>query len=183
MHGIFQDLKYAYRQLSRTPGFTFAAVFALALGIGANIAIFSTINAVLLNSLQFRALKQPQRLVSVYETNPALLAFIAGRLPVRMKNFLAWKKQAHSFTTLEAYQDTQFDLTSSDSNGHSEPEQVNAATTTPGLLRLFGITPHLGRGFTNADEQPGRDHVAIISDDLWRSRFSADPAILGKTIR
>jgi putative ABC transport system permease protein len=182
MHALFQDLKYAYRQLARTPGFTFAAVFALALGIGANIVIFSTVNAVLLNSLPFRSVKQPERLVSVYETNASIAAFLNGRLPVRLKNFLAWKKQADSFTALEAYEDTHFDLTSTGSNGR-EPEQVNGVTTTPGLLRLLGIAPRLGRSFTDADMQPGRDHVAIISDELWRSRFSADPHILGRTIR
>ena len=183
MHGILQDFKYAYRQLGRTPAFTFAAVFALALGIGANITIFSTINAVLLNSLPFRSLKHPERLVSVYESNPALMAFISGRLPVRLRNFLAWKRQAESFAAFEAYHETQFDLTSTGSDNRGEPEQVNAATATPGLLHLLGTAPRLGRSFTNADTQPGHDHVAIISDDLWHSRFSGDPNILGRTIR
>lgn len=182
MHALFQDLKYAGRQLSRTPAFTLAAVFALALGIGANIAIFSTVNAVLLNSLPFRALKQPERLVSIYETNPALGAFINGRLPVRVKNFLEWKKQANSFTTIEAYEDTHFDLTSTGSSDNREPEQVKGVSTTPGLLRLLGIAPRMGRGFTDADMQPGRDHVAIISNELWQSRFSANPNVVGRTI-
>ncbi len=183
MHALFQDLKYAYRQLVRTPGFTFAAIFALALGIGANIVIFSTINAVLLNSLPFRSIKSPERLVSIYESNAALLTFINSRLPARLKNFLEWKRQAHSFTALEAYEDTNFDLTATGSSGNREPEQVNGVSVTPGLLHLFGAAPSLGRGFTEADMHAGRDHIAIISNELWRSRFSADPNILGKTIR
>lgn len=183
MHALFQDLKYAYRQLARTPGFTFAAVFALALGIGANIVIFSTINAVLLNSRPFRSLKRPERLVSVYETNASIAAFLNGRLPVRLKNFLEWKKQAHCFAALEAYEEINFDLSSTDSSGDREPEQVNAVGATPGLLHMLGVAPRLGRGFTDADEQAGRDHVALISDELWHSRFSADPNIVGRTIR
>jgi hypothetical protein len=85
MHSLIQDLKYAFRQLGHTRAFTVAAIFALALGIGANIVIFSTINAVLLNSLPFRSVKQPERLVSLYESNPALFAFINGRLAHRLR--------------------------------------------------------------------------------------------------
>ena len=82
METLLQDIRYAVSQLSRAPGFAFAAIFALALGIGANVAIFRTVNAVLLNSRAFRSFKQPNRLVSLYETNPALLQFLAGRLGV-----------------------------------------------------------------------------------------------------
>ena len=183
MHSLIQDLKYACRQLGHTRAFTLAAIFALALGIGANIVIFSTINAVLLNSLPFRSVKQPERLVSLYESNPALFAFINGRLAVTLNNFLELRKQARSFTTLEGYTDTHFDLTSAGTNGGREPEQVSGATATPGFLPLLGITPRLGRGFTAADESAGHDRVAIISDDLWQSRFSADPGIVGRSIR
>lgn len=183
MHALFQDLKYACRQLGRTPGFTFAAVFALALGIGANVVIFSAINSVLLNSLPFRSVAQPGRLVSVYERNPALMAFIAERLPVRLNSFLAWKEQAQSFSAIEAYQDAQFDLTATGANARREPEQVNGAAMTPGFLRMLGVAPRIGRSFTAQDMHPGDDHVALISDELWRSRFLGDPGILGKSIR
>ena len=141
MHSLIQDLKYACRQLGHTRAFTLAAIFALALGIGANIVIFSTINAVLLNSLPFRSVKQPERLVSLYESNPALFAFINGRLAVTLNNFLELRKQARSFTALEGYTDTHFDLTSAGTNGGREPEQVSGATATPGFLPLLGITP------------------------------------------
>lgn len=177
----WQDLKYALRQLRKSPAFTFAAVFALALGIGANTAIFSTINAVLLNSLPFRSIREPNRLMSIYERNPAILAFISERLPVRLKNFLEWKKQNRSFESLAAYQDTSFDLTSAGSNGNREPEHVDGATATADFFPLLGVRPRVGRDFTE-EIQSGRARVTLISDDLWRTRFQSDPNIVGKSI-
>ncbi len=178
----WQDLKYALRQLRKSPAFTFAAVFALALGIGANTAIFSTINAVLLNSLPFRSIREPNRLMSIYERNPAILAFISERLPVRLKNFLEWKKQNRSFESLAAYQDTSFDLTSAGGNGNREPEHVDGATATADFFPLLGVRPRVGRDFTTEEIQSGRARVTLISDDLWRTRFQSDPNIVGKSI-
>lgn len=162
--------------MRRAPGFTAAAIFALAVGIGANVAIFSTLNAVLLNSLPFRAIQAPERLVTIYETNPALLQFMAGHLPVRFTNFEAWRKQAKSFAGMEFYQGTRLDLSSA---GQSEPEQVEAATASQGFFPLLGVTPRMGRNFSPADG----GHVALLSDDTWRSRFHSDPQIVGKTLR
>ncbi len=170
-----QDVRYALRQLRRTPGFAFAAIFALALGIGANVAIFSTVNAVLLNSLPFRFLKQPERLVSLYETNPALLPFLNGRLGVTHHNLLAWRAQARSFAGIEGYEDASLNMTSAD--GH-EPERVDAVSATPGFLPMLGVAPRLGRNFDSAHA-----NVVLISDNLWRSRFSADPNIIGRMMR
>src|SRR5579863_925846 len=124
MGNWLQDFGYALRLLRKSPGFTLAAVFALAMGIGANVTMFSTLNAVVLNSAPFRWIKQPDRLVAIYESNPALMAFISARLPVRLKNYLAWKKQAHSFEDLAAWDDTSFDLTSD--SGDREPEKIKA---------------------------------------------------------
>jgi len=177
------DLRYALRQLRKTPGFTAAAIFALALGIGANVTIFSTVNAVILNSAPFRFIRNPQRLVSIYERNPALMAFIAERLPVRLKDYLAWKQEAHSFAAMAAYDDVSFDLTSSRAGGNPEPEKIDGVAASPSLLPLLGIAPRIGRNFTLQDTQTGRDHVTILSDDLWRSRFAGDPNILGKSVR
>src|SRR5512147_931261 len=101
MGGLQQDLKYAARTLRRSPGFSLAAVFALALGIGANTAIFSVINAVLLNSAPIRALREPDRLVMVWEKNPELSGFLAQRMPVCLRNYSEWKKQSRSFEGLE----------------------------------------------------------------------------------
>lgn len=183
MDTLVQDLTFALRQLRKNPGFTLAAIFALALGIGANVTIFGTVNAVLLNSAPFRVIKDPQRLVSIYERNPAILAFISERLPVRLKNYLAWKQQARAFEGLGAYEDTSFDLTSTEAGGNREPEKVDAVAASPSFLPLLGVAPHMGRNFTTQDTQPGHDHVTIISDTLWRSRFGSDPNILGKRLR
>jgi putative ABC transport system permease protein len=128
-------------------------------------------------------MKEPGRLVSIYERNPALLAFISERLPVRLKNYRAWKEWAHSFETMGAKQDLSFDLTSSRATGGREPERVDAVAVTPSFLPVLGISPQIGRNFTTEDTQPGRDHVTLISDDLWRSRFGADPNIVGKTVQ
>jgi putative ABC transport system permease protein len=175
METLMQDVRYALRQLRRTPGFAFAAIFALALGIGANVAIFSTVNAVLLNSLPFRFIRQPERLVSLYETNPALLPFLNGRLGVTHHNLLAWRAQARSFAGIEGYEDASLNMTSAD--GH-EPERVDAVSATPGFLPMLGVAPRLGRNFDSAHA-----NVVLISDDLWRSRFSADPNIIGRMMR
>ncbi|HWF45453.1 MAG TPA: ABC transporter permease [Bryobacteraceae bacterium] len=177
------DLVFALRQLRKNTGFTCAAVFALALGIGANTAIFSTINAVLLNSRPFQSMVQPSRIMSIYERNPALLAFIAERLPVRLKNYFEWKKQSHSFSGMAAYQSEAFDLTSNGQGGDREPEHIQGAAATADFFPLLGIRPRIGRNFTATEEETGNSHIAILSDDLWRSRFQSDPHILGKTIR
>jgi putative ABC transport system permease protein len=178
METLFQDVRYACRQLIRTPAFSIAAIVALALGIGANVTIFSTVNAVLLNSLPFRFIKNPQRLVSLYSFNRSLADF--SRLPSSFKNFLAWKEQSHSFIGMEAYRSVPLNLTSNDGR---EPEQVAAVTVTPGFLPLLGIVPRMGRNFSNSETISGSDHVALISDELWRGRFNADSKIVGKVIR
>src|SRR5581483_742647 len=96
---------------------------------------------------------------------------------------LAWKQQSHSFERIAAYDDLSFDLTSSNANSNREPEKVDGLSVTPDFLPLLGVAPRAGRNFTTEDTQNGRGHVTIISDDLWRSRFSSDPNIIGKTVR
>ena len=121
--------------------------------------------------------------MSIYERNPAILAFISERLPVRFKNYVEWKKQSRSFETIAAYQDANFDLTSAETTGNREPEQVHGVRATADVLPLLGVRPRAGRNFTVQETQAGGGHVAVISDDLWRSRFQADPKIIGKSIR
>ena len=111
METIWQDLKYAVRTLRKSPGFTAAAILALALGIGANTAIFSVINAVLLNSRPLKTLREPDRLVMIWEKNPALPGFIAARVAVCLKNYFGWKEQARSFEGMALYGMTNFALT------------------------------------------------------------------------
>jgi putative ABC transport system permease protein len=183
MQTIWQDLRYAIRTLRKSPAFTLAAIFALALGIGANTAIFSVINAVLLNPLPLKALKEPDRLVMIWEKNPALTLFIAQRMPVRPKNYRVWKKESRSFEGMAAYSTTSFNLTARNDAGGLQPEQVEVATASADFLPLLGVRPRLGRNFTAGEMQPGNGYVAILSDDLYRSRFHGDPQVIGKTLR
>ncbi len=181
MGGLRQDLRYAARTLRRSPGFSLAAVFALALGIGANTAIFSVINAVLLNSAPIRALKDPCRIVMVWEKNPELSGFLAPRMPVCLRNYFEWKKQSRSFEGLELLGIQSFTLTGQ--GGGAKPEQIKAAKATAGLLPLLGVRLQLGRNFTTEEMQPGKGRVCLIADDLWAARFRKDPRVLGTALR
>ncbi|MBI4873688.1 MAG: hypothetical protein HY822_03530 [Acidobacteria bacterium] len=127
METIWRDLRFAVRGLLQNPGFAAAAILALALGIGANTVIFSVVNAVLLNSLPLRTLRESERLVMVWEKNPSLPGFIASRVPVCLKNYLEWKRQAQSFEGLALYGMSSFRLTGKGDGGNLKPEQVSGA--------------------------------------------------------
>jgi len=182
METMWQDLKYAVRTLRKSPGFTAAAILALALGIGANTAIFSVINAVLLNSRPLRALREPDRLVMIWEKNPALPGFVAARVAVCLKNYLAWKQQTRSFEAMALYGTTNFALTIRGDGGNLKPKLVSGARASADFFPLLGIQPRLGRNFTVEEMQPGKGGVAIIGDDLHRGRFGGDPRIVGKRV-
>jgi len=180
MDAIRQDLTCAVRTLRKSPGFTAAAILALALGIGANTAIFSVIHAVLMNSRPLKALREPDRLVMIWEKNPALPGFISARVTVCLKNYLAWKQQARSFEAMALYGTANFTLTAREDGGNLKPELVSGARASADLFPLLGIQPRLGRNFTAEEMQPGKGGVAIIGDELYRGRFGGDPRIIGK---
>ena len=182
METIWQDVKYAIRGLRRSPWFTAAVVFALALGIGSNAVIFSAINAVLLNPLPFRKLREPDRLVMVWERNPSLSMFFAERMPPRLRNFRAWKEQARSFADLALLSDTKLTLTAREDRGGPKPEQVETGIVSANFFSLLGVPLQMGRSFSPDEMQAGRGQVAILSDDLYRSRFGSDPEILEKNL-
>jgi len=142
METIRQDLKYAVRTLRKSPGFTAAAILALALGIGANTAIFSVIHAVLVNSRPLGALREPDRLVMIWEKNPALPGFIAARVTVCLKNYLAWKQQARSFEGMALYGTANFTLTARGDGGNLKPELVSGAFALTRLMAslVFGVS-------------------------------------------
>ncbi|MGE5648518.1 MAG: ABC transporter permease [Acidobacteriota bacterium] len=177
MKTFLQDVRYAIRLLRKSPGFTLAAVFAVALGVGINTAMFSVVNAVLLNSRPLQALKEPDRLVMLWEKNPALNIFNGLRLPVCAQNYLDWKKQSRSFEDIAVASKLNLNLTG------LRPEQIEAARASANFFSLLGIQPRLGRAFTAEEMQPGKGRVAILSDELYRRRYNGDPKILGKTIR
>ena len=161
------------RSLAKSPAFTLTALATLALGIGLNTAIFSTVNSVLLRPLPYR---DPQRLVQLWETHPVI-----HNAQVAYPDFADWRSQAKTFEQIAAYTFQglqQFNLVV---NG--EPEQIQASLVSGNLLPALGIEPALGRNFTSAEMQPGRDDAALLSDSLWRRRFRADPSIAGKRFR
>lgn len=171
METLWQDLRYGFRALTKSPGFTAIAVLSLALGIGANTAIFSVVNAVLLKPLPFR---DPERLVMVWEDQSAI-GF--PRDDVAPANFADWKMQQSVFEDMAALTWKSFNLT-----GDGEPERILAHGVTANFLPLLGIQPVLGCVFSPEEDRPGSGNVAILSYGLWQRRYGGDPAVLGRDI-
>src|SRR5262252_6648792 len=167
---IGQDVRYALRMLAKNPAFTAIAVVALALGIGANTAIFSVVNAVLLRPLSF---KHPEQLVMLWE-NAAHLGF--PKDTPSPANFLDWQKQAQSFTGMAAMAERSFNLT-----GVGEPERLEGRRVSANLFDLLGVPALLGRTFVADDDRPGT-HVVLLSHALWQRRFGSDPGVIGRAL-
>src|SRR5262245_1069658 len=166
---MFQDLRYGMRMLRKSPGFTFVAVLTLASGIGANSAIFSVVNAVLLRDLPCR---DPDRLVLV-----SYIRAREGASFARPADFLDWRDQAKSFEQIVAYRFDPADLT-----GIGEPERLDAALVSADLFATLGVAPALGRAFTPEEDTDGGPLAVILSDGLWRRRFGGDPQVIGRAI-
>ncbi|MBD0327184.1 MAG: ABC transporter permease, partial [Pyrinomonadaceae bacterium] len=171
MTTIWQDVRYGMRMLVKSPGVTAIAVLAIALGVGANTAIFSVVNAVILRPLPF---SQPERLVRVFGTN---VKKGASSNPTSYLNFSDWRDHSRSFEQMAAYSEGSAALT-----GEGTPEQIEGATISASIFPMLGVQPVMGRTFTAEEEQPGKTHVVVISEGLWRRRFGADPKIVGRTI-
>ncbi len=171
MRDLIQDLRHGLRLLARIPGFTAVAVLTLALGIGANTAIFSVVHAVLLRPL---SLPSPERLVMVWENDR-----LRGTRQERASapDFQDFRAQATVFEALSAWQSTDATLT-----GAGEPERLVAARVSANYFTLLGVPPLLGRAFLPEEEKIGRHRVAVLGHGLWRRRFGADRDILGKTV-
>ncbi len=172
METLLQDLRYAARMLLKKPGFTLIAVVTLALGIGANTAIFSVVNAVLLRPLPF---PQAERIMSVGRDYVGVNQ--VG--PVDDPRFLFWREQSQSFEALSAAMSMGAGVNLA---GGAEPEFVPALKVSVDFFRVLGVSPASGRSFTAEEDQAGGEGVAILSDGLWRRRFGADGGIVGKTI-
>jgi putative ABC transport system permease protein len=167
------DLKFAFRQLAKNPGFTAAAVLTLALGIGANTAIFSVVNAVLLKALPYR---DPERIVMLWTDNPSLnLGF--HELPPAPTDLLDWRRQARSFEQIAAFRTRPADLSE-----QGDPERVGGVQATANLFSLLGAQPVLGRVFSPDEEQSGKAKVVVISHGLWQRRFGGDTNVIGQSI-
>jgi putative ABC transport system permease protein len=171
MSQLLQDLRFGARGLARSPGFAAVALATIALGVGANTAIFSVVNAVLLRPLPF---PQPERLVAAFQTLPAQGVDAGG---VSYPNYTDWRDQAKAFDGLAAIRMHDYTLTS-----QGDPALLLAGTVTANLFQILQSPALLGRTLLAADDDPSAAPVAVLSERLWRSRFQADPAIVGKTI-
>jgi putative ABC transport system permease protein len=174
MNGLLHDLRYGIRMWIKNPVFTAVAIFTLALGIGANSAIFSVINAILFRELPY---ENPEQLVLLWGNNPR--AQLASReLPTSAANFLSWKEQSQSFTQLAGFRAWPFIVT-----GGNNPERIWGARVSGNLFQLLGVKPILGRDFLPEEDAAGGPSVVIISHNLWQRRFAADRGVIGKDLQ
>jgi putative ABC transport system permease protein len=169
---LLQDVRYAVRTLLKSPGFAAVAIVALALGIGANTAIFSVVKAVLLSPLPY---PDPERLVWVRENNPSSNIFDEA---TSAPNYNDWRTQAQSFEGIAAFANTAMTLT----DGTGEPERLPAVSASANFFQVVGVAPALGRGFLPEEETTGKNRVVVISHGLWQRRFGASPQALGQTL-
>src|SRR3989440_6925214 len=165
------DLRYVLRQLAKSPGFTAVAILTLALGIGANTAVFSLINALLVRPLPYQ---QPSRLVLIWERFATLGL---DRIPVSPAEYLDLEKQFQSSTGLAAFTFQRFNL-----GGGDVPERISGAAVSPSLFSLLGVEPIKGRTFAREEQGQGHDDIIVISDRLWKRRFNSNPALVGKSL-
>src|SRR5579863_6318119 len=169
MSQIGQDLRYGLRQLRRSPGFAVVAVLTLALGIGANTAIFSVVNAVLLEPLPY---PESNRLVTLFHNKPN---FVKGS--ISYPNFLDWQRDNRSFEAMAAYRYGDAKLT-----GAGEPENLKGRMISAGFFEILGIKPVLGRTFTTDEDRLGSNPTVLISEGLWKRKFASNPHIVGQVI-
>jgi putative ABC transport system permease protein len=169
MRNFLQDLRYGMRMMVKRPGFTLIAALTLALGIGANTAIFSAVNAVLLKPLPF---PESEQLIDLAETFKP-----DGWGSVSVPTLEDWKAQNNVFTGISAYSSTSFNLQGSDT-----PQRIPGLNVSANYFDVLGAKPTLGRGFLSGEDVAGNERVVVISDDLWRRNFAANPNVVGQTI-
>lgn len=169
MHTFWQDVRYGARLLLKNPGFTIIAVLTLALGIGANSALFSVVNGVLLSPLPYQ---QPERLVALYTSR---MQFDRGS--ISYPNFLDWQRGNRTFSRMAAYRSDDFNLT-----GQGEPERLDTEMVSATLFPLLGVRPVVGRLFTEQEDKLGGGPVALISEGVWRRKFGGAPDVVGKSV-
>ena len=173
MQMLLDDLRFAARQLLKSPGFTLTAVFTLALGIGATAAIFTLAFDVLLKPLPYA---HPEQL-TVMEEQVAEFRDIYPTLPMNANHFVAWQRSSHSFQSMALMQEEAMPLGSS-----GEPQKISVLRATPGIFSVLDVAPQLGRAFMPEEAVPGHERVVVLMNGLWRQQFQSDPHILGKTI-
>ncbi len=167
---LFEDIRFGLRLLRKNPGFTAVAMLTLALGIGANTAVFSVVYAVLLRPLPY---KDPSSLIVLNETTP-----MVGTVSVSYPNFLDWRSQSRTFSEMAAIRGVGFNLA-----GVTQPENISGDAVSPNFLSMMGVRPFLGRDFDASEENAGTPPVLLLSYSLWQSHFGGDPNIVGRTIK
>ena len=173
LYNLIQDVRYAARTLHRNPAFTTVALLALALGIGANTAVFTIVNSVLLRPLPFR---EPERLVALSAVPPDVPFLSGPAVPDRV--YLEFRAQDHLFEKLAAFNAHQVNL-----SGAGDAASVQGAFVTADFFAVLRARPALGRTFAPDEDQPGRDKVVVLSDKLWRANFASSPAVIGKSLK
>jgi putative ABC transport system permease protein len=174
MPELMRNLKFALRLLRKSPGFALVAVLIMALGIGANTAIFSVVHAVLLEPLPFR---DADRLVQVWHVPPQKSFPGMTRFAVSAANFLDWQKQNHVFEHMALYSFTRYDIT-----GAGKPEAITASPVSSDFFSVLGVQPLHGRTFLPEEDNPGKNHEVVLSYKFWQTHYAADPGVVGKSI-
>jgi putative ABC transport system permease protein len=172
MKTFLHDLRFAFRVLRKRPLFTLTLLLILAVGIGANTAIFNLVNAMLIRPLPYT---EPDRLVALHEAHKRKGTDWHAVSPLNLRD---WTAESRSFSEVASYQRDNLNLNSTD-----QPERIEGARVTADLFPMLGIDPLLGRGFTAAEETAGNDRVALLGHDLWQRRFRRDPGVVGQTVR
>jgi putative ABC transport system permease protein len=175
MGSIFRDVQYGFRILRKAPGFFCLATVMLALGLGASTAIFSIVDAVLLKPLPF---PDSQRIFTVWDVPPPQMRLGFDEIPMHNNEFLFIHSHGHAFQSVAAFKSDEFNL-----NGDSDTQRVDGVRASGEFFRAIGVAPQIGRTFLPEEDQPGKEHVVVLSHRLWRTRFAADPSIVGKNIR
>jgi putative ABC transport system permease protein len=174
MATLFQDIRHALRLFARSPGFAAAAIVVVALGIGANTAIFSIVHAVLLEPLPF---PEPERLVRVWHIPPPQAFPGLKRFSVSAGNYVEWEKQNHVFEKMAIVGYARFNV-----SGTGEPESIQGSRVSKDFFAVLGTRPLLGRTFLPQEDEPGAGHVVVLSQSLWQNRFGGDKGIVGRDI-
>ena len=170
MDTLLQDIRYGFRMVAKAPGFAAIAILTLALGIGANTALFSVVNGVLLNPLPYR---QPERLVAIYAKTKEF-----SHASISYPNFLDWVRSQRSFSSLAAFRQDDYNLT-----GMGEPERVKAEMVSADFFSVVGVNPVAGRLLRPEEDQVGAQPVALLSGGFWQRKFGSSPGAVGKTLR
>ena len=169
MHTLWQDVRYGARMLLKNPGITFVVILALALGIGANTAIFSVVNAVLLRPLPY---DEADRLVFLNESSPVM-----DEMSISYPNFTDWRNQNHVFEKIGVFNRNSYNLT-----GSGEAERILTAQASADLFSALRVNAALGRLFTNEEDKPGGTPVVVLSHGLWQRRFGGQMSILNQPL-